>query len=38
MQQQQTRYDLNTMNVIPDKRDLPSMPIDEPLPTRTQKH
>ena len=38
MQQQQTRHDLKTMNVIPDKHDVASMPIDEPLPKRTRKH
>ena len=38
MQQQQTRHDLKSMNVIPDRRYIPSMPIDEPLPKRTRKH
>ena len=38
MQQQQTHHDLKSMNIMPDKRNVPSMPIDEPLSKRTRKH
>ena len=39
MQKQQTRHDLKTMNVLPDRHDMPTkLPIDEPLPKRPRKH
>ena len=39
MQRQQNRHDLKTMNVLPDRRDIPTVvPIDEPLPKRSRKH
>ena len=39
MQQQQTRHELKSMNVQPDRNDTPSRRrIDEPLPKRPRKH
>ena len=39
MQRQQNRHDLKTMNVLPDRHDIPTVvPIDEPLPKRSRKH